>query len=282
MIKVLIYGLYIIIVAAGLAMVVGSLAIRVFDRRVTREIGELFRYQGEAAPEIVCPEDLDGLPACVQRWLTNAGVVGREKIRTAWLGHEGIMRLKEDGPWMPFQASYYYTFDKPGFVWYTNVKAGPFMRLTGRDMLFKGKGYMLIKLFSLINVANAKDPEIDQGALVRFLAEIVWFPSAALKQYVTWEGLTENTARATIKTDGLSASGVFSFDDDGMPVQFAAQRYMSKAGGYSLETWTVETGDFQETNGIKGPADIEVAWDLPAGKFVWFKAHTEGIIYNTG
>ena len=53
----------------------------------------------------------------------------------------------------------------------------------------------------LVNV-DAKGKEIDQGALLRYLGEIVWVPSAALSDYITWEEMDSTTARATMSYEG--------------------------------------------------------------------------------
>ncbi|MGE5422542.1 MAG: DUF6544 family protein [Ignavibacteriales bacterium] len=280
MLRIMIYVLIFTAVFAACFMAVVSVSTRLFQRKVKREVSALFQAQGKTETQIVSAEDLKDLPACVKQWLVGAGVVGKEKIHTARLYHVGMMKTKPESAWLPFKAEYYYTIDNPGFIWHADVKAAPIVHLAGRDMLCQGKGNMLIKLFSLITVADGWGPEIDQGTLLRFLAEIVWFPTAALSPYIDWKSIDDNKAQATINVDGQSASGTFIFNDEGLPAQFEAQRYMSIDGRYSLEKWIVATSDFKEMNGIIGPASVEVAWDLPSGKFIWFKATNGTIRYN--
>ncbi len=54
--------------------------------------------------------------------------------------------------------------------------------------MFKdGKGSMIIKVLSLINVVNDSNNEkINQGTLQRYLGEITWFPTAAVSPYIKW------------------------------------------------------------------------------------------------
>ena len=66
--------------------------------------------------------------------------------------------------------------------------------IAGRDRYADGHGHMLIKLASLLTVADGAGPEIDQGTLLRYLGEIVWFPSAALRDYISWEAIDERSA----------------------------------------------------------------------------------------
>lgn len=59
----------------------------------------------------------------------------------------------------------------PGFVWIVDVRAAPFLHLSGRDKYENGKWHILIKLLSLFPVVDAKEKEIDQGALLRYLGK---------------------------------------------------------------------------------------------------------------
>ena len=57
---------------------------------------------------------------------------------------------------------------------------------------------MLIKFLSLVPIADAEGDIINQGAMVRYLAEIVSFPTAALADYISWEEVDSVTAKAKI------------------------------------------------------------------------------------
>src|SRR5690606_21654789 len=101
----------------------------------------------------------------------------------------------------------------------------PFLHKMGRDKYYEGKGNMLIKILSLITVADAAGEEIDQGTLVRYLAETVWFPTAALSNYIEWKQTVQDSAEATMSYKETTASGVFTFNEKGDVVDFTAQRY---------------------------------------------------------
>jgi Family of unknown function (DUF6920) len=60
----------------------------------------------------------------------------------------------------------------------------PFVRISATDQFSDGHGSIHIKLLSLITVANACGPEMDQGSVLRYLAEMIWFPTAWLSDYV--------------------------------------------------------------------------------------------------
>jgi len=58
----------------------------------------------------------------------------------------------------------------------------------------------------IITIADATGDEIDQGTLVRYLNEMMWFPTAYLNDYIQWEPIDSGSAKATISWQGLSAS----------------------------------------------------------------------------
>ena len=68
--------------------------------------------------------------------------------------------------------------------------------------------------------------------MLRYLGEIVWVPSAALSDYITWEEMDSTTARATMSYGGITASGIFKFDENGAFVSFEADRYYYRKEGY--------------------------------------------------
>ena len=89
------------------------------------------------------------------------------------------------------------------------------------------------KLISFIIVIDAQDEEkLDKGALQRYLAESVWFPTSLLpSQGVTWEGIDNTKARATITDSGITVSLEFKFNQKGEVISvYAPERYRETAG----------------------------------------------------
>ncbi|MFW5873497.1 MAG: DUF6544 family protein, partial [Bacillota bacterium] len=120
----------------------------------------------------------------------------------------------------------------------------------------------------------------DQGTLVRFLAEIVWIPSAALSDYITWEEINLNSARATMSFGDITASGVFTFNDRGEPIGFTAERYRDVDGEFEMETWSISMDNYQMFDGIKVTAAGEITWELAEGDFTLYKFEIKEFEYN--
>ncbi|HWI54673.1 MAG TPA: DUF6544 family protein [Desulfobacteria bacterium] len=250
-----------------------------FTRHAEKEVKELFRNVDKKTG-IVQESDLEGLPLCVQKWLGDSKVIGREKIKIVRLKQKGIMRTTEDGKWMPVEAEQYFNVDEPGFIWIAKIKMAPFIYIAGRDKYRDGNGHMLIKLLSLITLADSRGKEMDQGTLLRYMAEMPWFPTAALSSYIKWEEIDSNRAKATMAYGGITASGIFEFNHKGELVSFFANRYRDLNGRYVLQNWGGITRGYREFNGVRIPNKTDVIWKPETGDFNWYKCEITEIEYN--
>lgn len=280
MLKWLSITLLIIAIIAFLVMAISTVANTLFNQKIKKEVSLLFESNMKNKREIIEKEDLQGLPTPVQKWLQRSQIIGKEKITTVRLKQKGIMRIKENGPWMPAEAVQYFTVDEPAFIWKAKVNMAPFLYFAGMDKYKEGKGYMNIRILSLFSVVNARGPEMDQGTLLRYLGEMTWFPTAALSNYIKWDPIDLNSARATMSYKGVTASAVFTFNDNGDLVKFSAKRYRETNGKYVLEDWEVITKDYQEFQGIRIPNKMDVMWKLKTGDFTWYKVEITDMEYN--
>lgn len=250
-----------------------------FNRTTNKELQSLLPAHSLPS-EWITEADLAGLPPVVQRWLKRANIIGKERIYTVHLFQKGKMRTTPQGAWMPVEAEQYFTTDSPGFIWVADVKMMPILHLSGRDKFVNGKGNMLIKALSLVSVADAKGAETDQGAALRYLAEIIWFPTAALNHYIHWEEIDASSAKATLTYGDRTVSGIFYFNLDSDMIGFEAHRYYDRKGGATLEKWHIESTEYGERNGIRMPVASEVTWKLKEGDFTWYKLKIPNVIYN--
>ncbi|ADL12914.1 DUF6544 family protein [Acetohalobium arabaticum] len=280
MIKIVFEIFSTLLIIPCLVFVASVIANILFNQQVKQEVKELFNNTVENNNGVIQESDLEELPNSVQKWLEYSQVVGKERIRSVRLKQKAVMRIEEDKSWMSVKAEQYFTVDKPGFIWKARIKAAPFFYIVGRDKYQNGRGSMLIKILSLITVADSKGQEMDQATLVRYLAEIVWFPTAALSSYIEWEEIDSTSAKAIMSYRGVTASGVFEFDSQGRVINFTAERYMEKNGEYDLETWVVSMDEYKECNGVCIPVQGAVTWQLETGDFNWFQFEITEIEYN--
>lgn len=263
-----------------LLFVVVSTASYLLNKRVKAEVERMFASNIKGEEKVISSEDLQGLPQPVRKWLERSGVVGKEVITSVRMKQKGMMRTKENGQWMPATAEQYYTVEEPGFIWKARVKMLPFLYFTGLDRYQDGKGYMSIKVLSLVPVVNAQGPEADQGTLLRYLGEMAWFPTAALSDYIKWEPVDSHSSRAVMSYGGVTASAVFSFNDSGDLAGITARRYREAGGRYVLEDWAVTAVDYREFGGFRIPNRMDVTWKLKTGDFTWYRVEVTEVEYN--
>ncbi|KUO62572.1 MAG: hypothetical protein APF84_02150 [Gracilibacter sp. BRH_c7a] len=276
-IAVIIVGIILFLIVSFI--MVAFLADFLFNLKVDREINALLAKRIDN-DDIVKQEDLDKLPSPVQRWLENSQVVGKDSVRDVRLKQTGVMRTEPDKPWMSFKAEQYFVTENPGFIWKAKINVAPMFHISGRDKYDEGKGNMLIKVLSLITLGDATGEEIDQGTMLRYLAEMMWFPAAALNDYIQWEAVDERSAKATMSYKGVTASAIFLFDENGDIASFSAKRYGDFGGQFSLETWSGSVKEIKVIDGIRIPTQGEVTWELEAGDFTWLKWEITEIEYN--
>jgi hypothetical protein len=250
------------------------------DKHVRRMAAELFGKAKTQDQAPITEADLAGLPEPLQRYLIQTGVIGRPRVSTVRLKQEGFFRTKPGQKWMPLRAVQYYSVDPPAFLWHGKVKMLPFLSIQARDRFDAGTGHMLIKLLPF-TLGDVRGPELDQGALLRYFNEMMWFPTAFLSECIQWDGLDANTVRGTIRIGETSASAVMHFTDTGQFADFVAERYMESGGAFSLETWSTPTGDYAEMNGLRLPVSGEGVWHLSAGDFSYIRVRIAELEYDT-
>jgi hypothetical protein len=247
-----------------------------FGKTVAQEVSSM-RRAADANEKTVTEEMVAGLPGNVQRWMRTSNVVGRKTANVIRVTQKGSMRTKPDGKWMAFEAVQHFSIDPPAFVWSAKMEAAPLVTIAARDKFSDGKGNMLIKPLYLFTAANSTGSEIDQGTLLRFLAEMAWFPQAAVSNYLKWEFINDNLARVTMSYGGVTASGIYFFNDDGTFAGFEAMRYGDFDGTYRKEKWSIATTGYKTFNGIMIGNKNEVTWKLEEGDFKWLTVEITGM-----
>ncbi len=143
--------------------------------------------------------------------------------------------------------------------------------VAGRDRYADGRGHMLIKAAALVDVVDAAGPPIDQGSALRFLAETVWFPSAALAPYLTWAPIDAHRARVTMRDHDLEVSAVFEFDAEGRVTGMLAQRYQGSGADARLRPWRATSTAWGRFDGVEVPVAGAVSWVEDDGDFTYYR-----------
>ena len=270
-------------VAGGVAAAagVGTLAWNRATARVTDRMAADAREE-EAKPFSV--DELEGLPAPVARYFRFALKPGQARIRSARLRQRGEFRSGgAGGAWSPFTAAEHFSAGPAGFVWDARIRMAPLMAVRVRDSYVGGAGSMRAKVAALLPVVDqAGSPELASGALMRWLAEAVWLPTALLPGAgVRWEAVDDSTARATVEDAGNRVSLDFHFAPDGRVVRVYSPARFRDVNGTGVPTpWEGTFRDYGEVEGMKVPLEGEVGWILPEGKVTYWRGRNVSIEYD--
>ena len=120
-------------------------------------------------------------------------------------------------------------------------------------MYFEGQGSMLLKALSVFTVVDASGEEIDQGAMMRYLSEMVWFPSAFPLANVSFEPVDEGSARVTLTDHGRTATGTLTIGPDGKLSSFVAERYRMVGSRPERQTWWTPVTEYGDVAGLRIP-----------------------------
>lgn len=249
-----------------------------FHQQLESDIEELFDRLPSGQLRLITEDNIANLPEPVQRWLYRAGVVNRARPRTVRLKQEGQFRLRPEQDWMPFTAQQYFTIERPGYVWSVNLRMFPLVSVAGRDRYLDGETSIRMRALSLVPLADTSGSEFNQAALLRYLGEMIWFPSAALEPYISWEEIDANSARATISDAGVSAPATFEFNESGMPVRLTAMRENEVTG--TPEPWTATAWRTDIFQGITVPSEGEVTWNYESGDYTYIRWRITDLEYD--
>jgi hypothetical protein len=252
------------------------------DRFIEMEVKMSIIKKVFTGEDLVTEELLHHLPEPVQRYMAYTGVVGVPWIRTVRLTQRGKFRQGLDRPWMSMTADQWYTTYPPSLVWKARFKIAGIPLLSARDQYQSGQGHMFGKLAGLFTVFDIHDSEeLNQGTMMRYLSEMIWFPTAFLGENISWEAVDENSARVTFHDCGKSVSALMHFDDQGRLTNFTAQRFREIGGDFSLDPWSTPITGYGMRADLNLPVRGLAVWNLPEGDLTYADLEIEEIAYNS-
>ncbi len=218
---------------------------------------------------------LSDLPKPVIQYFRNVLFDGQKLITSANFQQVGELKINpKSKKWSQFEASYVVSQSPVAFIWNAKIKITSIFHVRVIDYFISGIGAGKVSLMSAIELgSDADNPELNSGALYRYLAEAVWHPTALLPQSgVKWESVDENRAIAHLTKFGISISLEFRFNDLGEITGIFTEDRFGKFGDKYVEyPWEGRFRNYQEFNGVKIPTEGEVGWHLPEGWWLFWK-----------
>jgi hypothetical protein len=229
-------------------------------------------------------DELQALPAPVQRYFRTVLVDGQAMVATSRFEQSGSMNMSETGEsWKPFTATQNVVTRRPGFDWDARVAVLPGVAVHVHDAYAAGSGRLLAAVFGLIPLADQHDsPAIAEGELLRFLAEAVLYPTALLpSQGVRWEAVDATSSRASLRDGTTNATVSFHFGADGLIDSLQADARGRTVAGVATPTpWAGRWRSYEVRDGMRVPLEGEVAWVLPDGSKPYWRGRIGRLSYT--
>jgi uncharacterized protein DUF6544 len=260
-VRLLLVLLAAIVLALMLASWIGS---HQLDRSTVAQVDALLHSADRTGPGRVDFALLSGLPEPVVRYLRHVLRDGQPLVEVARLSQVGELRTAPSSKrWFQFKANHVVVPPAQGFIWDARVAVVPLIHLRVRDGYARGSGFGRVTLLSLIPIgADSESTEINSGALHRYLAESVWYPTALLPSpALRWSPIDSTQAMATLSHAGTTVSLVFRFNDKGEVTGiYSPGRWGRFEGEYRQVPWEGHFRDYRDRQGMLIPTVGEVGW----------------------
>jgi hypothetical protein len=223
--------------------------------------------------------DSDALPELVRAYVARNAAAGATPGTVVRVTQRGEMRRSPTEDWSPFTAREDLWTGECAFDWRAVWRLNPSMRVRVHDGLHGGAGRMRGRLWGVVPVLSAKGPGIDRGSLMRYLAELPWAPAAlTANPELRFRELGPSTVEVSAELRGAPVAVRLEFDHDGdIASAWTPARPRDTPDGVVDTPWGGTHERYERLGDWRIPTRCEVWWDLPDGRFTWFRAEVTDV-----
>lgn len=244
-----------------------------FTRNFEEKINTLFSGIENIPTYHFSYSQVEQLPLPVQKYFKYTLRNNQQIIGCVRLKHKGKFKTAPDKPWKDITGEQYFMTGTPGFIW--KGKIGP---ITAQDIYLNEKGKLMVSLFETFTIMSTQGEKIDQGELLRWLGESVWFPTNLLPHdRLKWEPINDKSAKLIFDYKGQSVYYKVIFNKTGQITQLETERFYN---GQQLEKWVGNCSEYKEINGYMIPTFMSASWKLSTGDYTYANFQLTNIEYN--
>lgn len=227
--------------------------------------------------EVCTPEEIAKLPEVLQKYCDYISLENFPKyqiVRTEFKKSKFVFDA-QSGKVLDMDYDLWLFYDKPYRSAYcsSSIYGVPF---DGVDYCTADQeGGMKGILGKAIQIFDVRDKQGYKAELITWMAESALVnPSALLSPYITYEQIDDSHVKATIHYNGVSGSGIFTFNEDGAIIHFYSDERQVETikGVKTMVGWRCEYGD-QKQNGERCPiSTIRCVKVFPEKEVVYFES----------
>ncbi len=226
--------------------------------------------------------DIQHLPAIVQKYIHYTGSVGKEKVLNFRAEFKGGIRSKSTEDYMPLKSVQYNFTDKPTRLFYIVAKKKG-IPAKGIHLYRDQTAIMLIKIFGLFTVVDAKGKEMNQGETVTLFNDMCFMaPASLIDRNIEWTEEDSLTVVAKFTNGNITVSSKLYFNGEGELVNFVSNDRFETTDGknYINSPWSTPVTGYTNINGYRLPSGAKLIYAHPDEDFCYGEFNLVSIEYN--
>jgi Family of unknown function (DUF6544) len=232
--------------------------------------------------ELLTNEDIKHLPFIVQKYLHYSGAVGKEKVLNFRAEFKGGIRSRSGEDFMPLKSVQYNFMDRPSRFFYIIArKMG--VPAKGIHLYRDQKAIMLVKIFGLFTVVDARGREMDQGETVTLFNDMCFIaPASLIDRHIEWKEIDGKTTEAQFTNGNISIRATLFFNEEGELVNFISNDRFETTDGKTFKNypWETPVTGYVNINGCRLPSGAKLIYRHSDENFCYGEFSLVNIEYN--
>ena len=193
------------------------------------------------------------------------------------LRQRGLMWTRPGARPMRFIAEQQMDAGRVAFRWRARFGAGLLRPFVVTDAYEDGAGRLEGRLAG-VRLFRSTGPDVNRGQVMRYLAELAWLPDPRANPEVRWTDLGPDEAEVAAGCAGGRAAVRLRLGAGGDVLEaYAPDRPRSVDDGSVPTPWRGVFSDHGELGGVRVPRRAEVSWELPEGRFTYWRAEVTAL-----
>jgi hypothetical protein len=232
--------------------------------------------------EVLTEEDIQHLPAIVQKYLYYTGSVGKEKVVNFRAEFTGGIRSNSKEDFMSLKSEQYNFTDYPSRLFYIIARKKG-IPAKGIHLYKNQTAIMLVKIFGLFTVVDAKGKEMNQGETVTLFNDMCFIaPASLIDRNIVWKEIDNKTIDAKFTNGNITISAKLYFNEEGELINFISNDRFETTDGkiYKNYPWLTPVTGYINMNGYRLPSGAKLIYKHPDEEFCYGEFNLKSIEYN--
>lgn len=244
--------------------VIDLLAISAVRREARRLAQSLYAQPVEQTQYLEIPASL---PEALRDYVLRSGILEREPDTVVRMRRKGVLRLRRQGKWQPFEGKFFISVGTPAMVAFADVTTGVFCSRSILQVISPDGFKWSEKRWGLGFKSLFSDKvDIRKYLLLEYFAAGVWCPYVWLQSDLQWE--KKDSGDLVVQPD-TNLTLILHFSADGLPQSLSA-----KVGESTI---TYRYSDYQQLGGLLSPLHWAVEISGPGTPYVYINGQVTDI-----